>query len=90
MFSAYGVVFSYIRNSLDAEKAEKLVKIYLFYRAKEDKHQNLLKLLESFFSFFQVLQILLLFVLFNKKEFKVNCTSVQKTVQVWCSFCLFT
>jgi len=30
------LVWSNIRNSLDAEKAEKLIKIHRFYRAEED------------------------------------------------------
>jgi len=36
IFSIYVLVWSNIRNSLDAEKAKKLVKIYRFYRAAED------------------------------------------------------
>jgi len=38
LFSTYGLKWSNIGNSLDAEKAEKLVKIYQFYRAEEDNH----------------------------------------------------
>jgi len=37
-FQHNGLVWSNIRNSLDAEKAEKLVKIYRFYRPEEYNH----------------------------------------------------
>jgi len=37
-FSAYDLVWSKNRKSLDAEKAEKLVKIYQLCRAEEDNH----------------------------------------------------
>ena len=46
IFSTYGLVWSNIRNSFDAEKAEKLIKIYRFYRAEEDNQKNLFKLFE--------------------------------------------
>jgi len=36
IFSTYGLVWSNIRNSFDAEKAEKLVKISRFYRSEDD------------------------------------------------------
>jgi len=35
IFSTYGLVYSNIRNSLDAEKAEKLVKRYQFTELKK-------------------------------------------------------
>jgi len=35
-FSTHGLVWSNIRNRLDAERAEKLMKLYRFYRAEED------------------------------------------------------
>jgi len=36
IFSTYGLVWSNIRNSFNAEKAKNLIKIYRFYRAEED------------------------------------------------------
>jgi len=35
IFSTFGLVWSNIRKSLDAEKAEKFIKIYPFYRVEE-------------------------------------------------------
>ena len=61
----YGLVWSNIRISLDAEKAEKLMKIYRLYRAEKEYEQNLLKLYKLFFSFFEVLHISLLLFLFH-------------------------
>jgi len=65
MFSIYGLIWSNIRNSLDAEKAERLNKIYRFYRAEEDNQYNSLKLFELLFSHFEVPEIWLLFVLLH-------------------------
>jgi len=64
IFSTYDLVWSNIRNSLDAEKAETFVKIFWFCRAEEDCQWHLLKTVQMFFWFFQVLQISLLFILF--------------------------
>ena len=74
-FSTYDLVWSTIRNSVDAEKVEKLVKIYWFF--------NLLKLIKLFFSFLQVFELFFFsspsdYSSLFFKSFKFHC----------CSFCL--
>jgi len=67
-FLVYGLVWSNIRNSLDAEKEKKLIKKYRFYRAEEDNQLNLLKLFKSF-SFFTSLKFRCCSFCFIKKNY---------------------
>ena len=68
IFSTYGLVWSNIRNSLDAEKAEKLVKIYRFTELK--------KITSRLYSNCSSLSNFIAVRFVSLKIFTVNCTSV--------------